>query len=319
MTTPGAQSCSSPTVLFVGGIGRSGTTLLERSLGTTPSVVCLGEVTHLWARSLIRNELCGCGKAFMSCDFWRAVGQEAFGGWDQLDVQRVISLRQRIDRTLNTPRLVVGPWGGKWNEGVAEYASYYARIYRSAAKVSGAQVVVDSSKQASLPFVLSTVQDLDVRVLHCVRDSRAVAYSWTKTVVRPEGSGGDAQMPTYSPGFIAFEWLLQNLALEGLRLTKTRKIRVRYEDWVRQPDMALARILDFIEVPVGARVKVHEGWVALEENHTCSGNPMRFKRGKTEIVSDERWRTESPALQQAVVAALTSPMMLAYGYGRRRV
>ena len=46
-------------VVFLGGLGRSGTTLLERMLGEVPGVCALGEVVHLWQRDVRDNESCG--------------------------------------------------------------------------------------------------------------------------------------------------------------------------------------------------------------------------------------------------------------------
>ncbi|MCZ3387336.1 MAG: sulfotransferase, partial [Actinomycetia bacterium] len=72
-------------IVYIGGQGRSGTTLLERALGELPGVVSLGETVHLWDRGLRDDELCGCTEPFGSCPFWRSVGDEAFGGWDRID------------------------------------------------------------------------------------------------------------------------------------------------------------------------------------------------------------------------------------------
>ena len=63
-------------VLFLGGLGRSGTTLLERLLGQLPGVSPLGEVVHLWQRDLVDDERCGCGDRFSACGFWQKVGVE---------------------------------------------------------------------------------------------------------------------------------------------------------------------------------------------------------------------------------------------------
>jgi hypothetical protein len=41
-------------VLFLGGLGRSGTTLVERVLGAIPGACPLGEVVHLWRRDVLR-------------------------------------------------------------------------------------------------------------------------------------------------------------------------------------------------------------------------------------------------------------------------
>src|SRR5215813_3238781 len=45
-----------PRVILLGGLGRSGTTLVERIVGELPGVVALGEVVHLWRRDVRDNE-----------------------------------------------------------------------------------------------------------------------------------------------------------------------------------------------------------------------------------------------------------------------
>ena len=186
-------------VLFLGGLGRSGTTLLERLLDREPTVQALGEVVHLWQRSLKDNELCGCGVPFDACPFWSRVGQVAFGGWDQVDVDRVLDLRDRVDRSRRVPRVALGAGGSGWRSELREYVDYYARVYAAAREVSGAEIVLDSSKQASLPYCLRTSDEIDLAVAHCVRDSRAVAYSWAQQVARPEGTS-DANREMHRSG-----------------------------------------------------------------------------------------------------------------------
>lgn len=313
---PGA---SGPTTLFIGGLGRSGTTILELSLATDPRVVSLGEVTHLWRRSLLDNETCGCGEGFRTCPFWTEVGQRAFGGWGAVDPARVIDLKRRLDRSIQTPRLGLGLLSGTTKAEVSEYASYYSRIYRAAAEVTGAEVVIDSSKQASLPHLLHADRELDLRVLHCVRDSRAVAYSWTKTVTRPESqTGRHATMVRYPPPMTAAKWLQHNLVVEGLRPRGVPVLRVRYEDWAREPRTEVTRALAFAGLDEQPNERVGEDYVDLGQAHTCSGNPARFKHGVITIRSDERWRSQLPQRTQRLVAGVTLPLLAAYGYLGRR-
>ena len=80
----GTRPAADP-VLFVGGLGRSGSTVLDMLLAQEPGMVPVGEVRHLWERGLRDNDLCGCGAPFHDCPFWRAVGERAFGGWHRLD------------------------------------------------------------------------------------------------------------------------------------------------------------------------------------------------------------------------------------------
>lgn len=301
-------------LLFVGGIGRSGTTLLERSLGTDSRVVSLGEVMHLWQRSLIRNEWCGCGRPFSECPFWCEVGERAFGGWDNIDAQRVCDLREKYDRTVLVPATILGLGGERARRERLEYASYYTRIYAAAAAVSGAEVVIDSSKQASLPFFFRGDHRIDLRVLHCVRDSRAVAYSWAQKVARPEGIGEHAQMDRFSPTFLAAVWMLQNLALEFISVLGVARLRLRYEDWVADPAAVVHQVLQFSGLDSQQALGVGDDWVELTENHTCSGNPMRFQTGRIEIRRDQRWHTHAKSRESRLVTVLTVPLLLAYRY-----
>ena len=43
-------------------------------------------------------------------------------------------------------------------------------------------------------------------VVHLVRDSRGVAYSWTKKVARPDAPGREMYMHRFQPPRIAFRW-----------------------------------------------------------------------------------------------------------------
>lgn len=314
---PDHATLSAPATLFLGGLGRSGTTIFELSMATDDRVASLGEVTHLWRRSLLDDESCGCGRPFSECSFWREVGEVAFGGWSNVDPHRVIDLKRRLDRSLQTPRLRLALGNAVWKTDVREYAAYYARVYRAAAVVSGCSVVVDSSKQASLPHLLRTDPTIDLRVLHCVRDSRAVAHSWTKRITRPEANGErHAFMVRYSPLQTAVKWLQHNLVVEGLRTCGVPIQRVRYEDWTDDPRAQVAKALEFGGLERRDNTCMGDDWVSLREAHTCSGNPARFRRGRTTIRLDEEWRSQLSLASRRIVTAITLPLLAAYGYLR---
>jgi hypothetical protein len=307
-------------VVYLGGLGRSGSTLLERLLGELPGVCSAGELVHLWQRGIVEGERCGCGQPFADCEFWRAVGQDAFGGWAAVDTDRIAQLRHEVDRTRSIPALAARTRRPPAQARVTEYAGYYLRLYAALARVSGSGVVVDSSKHASLAFCLSGQPGLDLRVVHVVRDSRAVAYSWAKTVSRPD-SAAATFMTTYSPAAAAGHWTIQNQALQWLAAGGTPVLRVRYEDLVAAPAAALARVAEFAGVPAGPRelgfLDPGGAWAELHAAHTASGNPMRFRTGRVDIRRDEEWRSAMPAGHRRLVTALTAPLLARYGYPRR--
>ncbi|MQA27432.1 MAG: sulfotransferase [Micromonosporaceae bacterium] len=302
--------------MFLGGLGRSGTTLLERILGQLPDACPLGEVVHLWQRDLKDCERCACGAAFSDCDFWRRVGEVAYGGWDAVDVDRVLWLKATVERTRHILRLAGSRLAPGHYDLVREYASHYGRVYAAAAEVSGARVVIDSSKHPSLAYCLRWAPDIDLHVAHMVRDSRGVAYSWTKTVRRPEAAGDT--MTRYHPARSALLWSAHNVALDRLGRCGVPVRRIRYEDLAKDPVAATKELaefagidagpLDFLSADAGA---VH---AELTAQHSAAGNPMRFHTGRIPLLADEAWRTGLPVSHQRLVGALTSPLLRAYGY-----
>jgi hypothetical protein len=178
------------TVLYIGGHGRSGSTILAQTLGQIPGFVYVGELWHVWYRGIRDNERCGCGQLFGSCKFWRAVGEEAFGGWENVDVAKMVEFRPHVDRRRYTPHYALAAKTNvrsrKVNTLLEECGPNLERLYRAIQAVSGAGVIVDSSKRFSYAVLLNLLPFADLRVVQLVRDSRAVAYSWGRTKVSPQ-------------------------------------------------------------------------------------------------------------------------------------
>ncbi len=302
-------------VLYVGGLGRSGTTLIERVLNELHGVSALGEVVHLWQRDIRDDERCGCGERFSSCAFWLEVGADAFGGWERVDVHRILALKELVERTRHIPMLASGK-RGDFSALASEYASYYARVYESAARVAGAAVVIDSSKHSALAHCLRYSEDIDLRVLHVVRDPRGVAYSWTKTVARPETDGRD-EMTRYTPARSAVLWNAHNAAFGLLRQRGVAVRRLRYEDFVAHPRETLHKVAAFMgmDTSMSGFDFLRPDGVELGQCHSAAGNPMRFQTGLVRLRTDEAWRSALPPRQRALVGAVCAPLLRSYGYG----
>ena len=170
-------------VLYIVGVGRSGSTLLERMLGAVPGSVNAGELNAIFSRVARQDQRCGCGEPFSACAFWQAVGDRAFGGWGSV-TERMADLQPRVVRQRYVPRLASGVTGATYRRELDEYLDVHHRLYGAIAAVSGAEVVVDASKSTAQLFALRRIEDLDLRVVNLVRDSRGVANSWSKSGLR---------------------------------------------------------------------------------------------------------------------------------------
>lgn len=311
------------TVLYIGGHGRSGSTILAQTLGRIPGFVNVGELWQVWYRGRRDNERCGCGQLFNSCEFWRAVGDEAFGGWDNVDVGGLMAFRPYLKSLRYTPHYALAAKttirSRKINTLTEECGPVLERLYKAIQTVSGAGVIVDSSKRFSYAVLLNLLTFADLRVVHLVRDSRAVAYSWGRSKESPAVAGGRL-MPRMSPAKASRVWSLQNY-LYGYLSDFAHLSRLRYEDFVSDPTFFLAETLagvGFEDEARGLHDIVRGREISLSVDHTVSGNPGRFRKGNIELRPDEEWKVKMREADKMFVTALTAPLLSKYGYLREK-
>lgn len=306
-------------VLYIAGSGRSGSTILGRILGQIEDFFSVGELRYIWDRGLIENRLCGCGRNFKECPVWQQIMLRAFGGSDDVDAEKLLGLRGRGPRFRD---VVLAPSHKSVQAKVArtgEYKGALEKLYRAARSVNGSRVIVDTSKSPAHGQVLQNVPNIDLYVLHLVRDPRAVAYSWAYKR-KPKMASWDPNdiMTSHGLAESSLIWLGGNFTIErfwGRR--PERYMRLRYEDFVQDPLASVKSVLRFLGEDGTELPFFNELGVSLSASHTFSGNPDRFQSGTIEIESDDRWKSEMAGSLQASVSAVTWPGLLRYRYPLR--
>jgi hypothetical protein len=307
-------------IIYVGGAGRSGSTVLAHLLANAYGGVAVGELKDIWRRGPIDNQLCNCGKPFMKCEFWMEVGEEAFGGWDTLPLQDLSALQARIDRFRTLPRLLkpdaARRFDPEFSSAVDTYRATLADMYRAIRKVSGTSRIVEASKHPAQALILGGSASLRPRVVHLVRDSRGVAWSLQKRVVRPEITARRRLMPRASAGKAALEWGMFNLPFHLFTLEGRRPLLVKYEDYIRSPEQTLERVAEYLEFDrhLWSRGQGESSGVDFAGSHSFGGNPVRFDRGVVSLRLDEEWKRAMDPGARIVVSMLTLPLLMHYGY-----
>lgn len=306
------------TLLFIGGWGRSGSTLLERMLGQIDGAVSVGETRDVFQRGWVENRLCGCGARFRECAFWLDVGDEAFGGWDAANAERLAALRYRVERPWLLPVLVVPRLWPSYARRQARYLDALERLFQAIASVSGASVVIDSSKIPTYALLLRRIRGFKLSVVHLVRDSRGVIYSWRKEVRRLDAESAPDTMLRYgtvagSIRYLVYNWLTRLLSLFGLPYH-----RVRYETLIKQPATTIRDIARRTHLDADPLRFVDGDTATLAATHTVDGNPMRLVAGPVHLRIDDAWRNRLNRKDTMVVTLLTLPLLRAYGYLPRR-
>lgn len=313
-------------VVYIAGIGRNGGTLLDRILGQVPYYFSLGEFKFVWLKGVLRNELCNCGKPFRECPFWKEVFEKAFGGFDEdLAVRMVRS--SSVVRGISFPFLLLFHRLNRWPQFLQFYRQTTFRLYQAVAEVSGARVLIDSSKFPSYAFVLFG-GGFRLRLIHLVRDPRSVAFSWTKIVKKPEVLGREAYLRRYPPYHTALRWTYHNMLIELLRsFGKVQSTFVRWEDFIAKPRATLSDILYWCGLPQEDAIQIvnelflDDRTVVLGPTHTSSGNPSRFISGPVEIYPPDHQRMERAGLSthwRRVVEFISWPLLKKYGYSDKR-
>jgi hypothetical protein len=322
-------------VLYIVGVGRSGSTILGNILGQIDGLAYLGEMSVIWNRGLIENRLCGCGEKFRECPTWKAIFDEALGGMGGVDAETLTRLRGKVFNPLNALRLVrakgsfpekhhlkTNPTpapplarGGKSGAGsdwLVEFGEATRAIYRAAQHVTGCRVLVDSSHNPLYAGLLLRLPEIDLRLVHLIRDPRAVVYSRQRQKFDP-GRGKDVR--TSGPLISGGGWILWNAITESLKMRASRpSLRFRYEDFVREPQKIVREIADFVDEPSAALPFRGEREATIAPAHSVSGNPSRFETGTITLRPDEAWRANGKAGQNLLTTLLTWPLMLRYGY-----
>jgi hypothetical protein len=281
-----------PEYALVASSSYSGSTLLAMLLNGHPDIAAIGETSTARRETRMSTFPCSCGLLMDRCPFWAEVEDRMHrAGYADF---RLANFELGFDpprRTLGG-RLLYGSLRMKVLERMRDWIAARLPAHRermiaigrrnrefarAILEVTGAQVLVDTSKERMRARDLRHWLGTEVRVIHLVRDPRGVVYS----AVRRGRDGGDERAA-------AVRWAKVNAAILNATadLPPDRKLIVRYEALCADPDAVLRRIVRFLDLdPTRFRPPAESS----ERPHVL-GNRTRLIP-VTEIRLDERWRS----------------------------
>jgi sulfotransferase family protein len=259
----------------------------------------------VWSRGLVEDRLCGCGQPFSGCPFWTRV-RERIAPDEGTAARLAALLRIRRLPGLLLRRPDLGP-----------LAAALTGLYTAIDHVQPG-VIVDSSKLPSYARLLESLPELEVTVVHLVRDPRAAAFSWTRHKPLTDKKV-PAVMERRGAAKSTALWVLWN-GLLGRRAKRGRYVRVRYEDLLTDPAGSISAIRQAagLEPQAPPTLAADGRSVRLGVHHTVAGNPARMAQGPTPLRLDDEWRTAMPRPDRMLVTAGAAPLMRRYGYRLRK-
>ena len=306
-------------VIYILGYGRSGSTILDIVLGSHPEIQSVGEL-DLLSREW-EERCCSCGMTYEACPLWsrvRASTLEAIG-------PHSIGEREKILRCVEDLRVFPLLLA---NAIPQRRALDYRRLVReelaSIARIGGKATILDSSKcareAAGRALAMSRIAGVRVKMIHLVRDGRAVLWSVKRgdNVRLGEGCGEDAAAFSWPTVRALGGWMLANAIalLTALVSPRGSVLQVRYEDLVREPRRELMRIGRFLERDLSAIADRIERGETFAAGHNTGGNRAR-KEGALRLREDREWETRLGRADRALYWTVGWPVALAVG-GRSR-
>ena len=284
--------------VYIGGYGRSGSTLLDTLVSNYDGAFGCGELTYFFDE-LLAGRNCSCMQPIKECSVWSVVEADL----------REFDWKTSNEITRSSERIF-----GKVDP---RYASLWLTILRSVQRVSGASVIVDSSKSSHALWnrakLLNDLPGVEVKLIHLVRDPRAVMWSLSR------GSNwkierAERQNKTFAAGKALISWMLANKGVEAAAkgALKGMVMRVRYEDLVADPVGIVNDIGDFVGIDMSEVVAKFDREEAFSAGHGVGGNRMR-RQGPIKLKLDKEWEEKLPSLWK-LFALLSWPMARRYGY-----
>ncbi|HET6380051.1 MAG TPA: sulfotransferase [candidate division Zixibacteria bacterium] len=288
-----------PTYVLLASNAYSGSTLLSFLLGAHPRIATVSDVSGARRQHRMDAFRCSCGRLMAEDPFWLEVRDRMrAAGWPDFDLANFrLGFDYADSAAFNRLRVGTLRWG--WLESARDTAFRAwpgdqarmrtiglrtAAFARVVAGMSAASVFVDASKERLRATNLARHLPLELRVIHLVRDVRAVAASARRHPSSASDTVADA----------ARRWARTNEAISrSLRaLPASRRTLVRYEDLCRNPAEELARLYRFCGVDPEAAPPLERA-----PTQHLLGNRVRLER-LVDIRLDERWRNELTRAEQ---------------------
>jgi hypothetical protein len=318
MTAPAEKSKSSETadLAYILSANFSGSTLLAMLLGVQPEATTVGEMRAPHVD--VEDYQCSCGQHIKKCAFWSDVSRlMAKRGVPDFDIGRAgLSIHDvenpYVHRLLNplprgplleavrTVGLSISPSWPRHRRQIQQRNAAFAAVLR---ELTGAKIVIDSSKIAlHLKYLLQS-DALKIKIVRLVRDGRAVTVS-----AIGHGLKRDSRPETVAAA--AKSWRDNNEASERIlaETPASQWMFVKYEELCKAPEETLRGICKFLGMDSQNIVLDFRA----RTQHVL-GNEMRLKSG-SDIRLDERWRTALSKEDLAVFEGVAGDLNRKYGY-----
>jgi len=271
-------------VVYCMGSGRSGSTLLGILLDLHPEIVSPGEISNV-GRFRKGKRPCSCGNTIKTCSYWSAV----MNNWQDANTHE--SIDEAVTKGLKIENFK-SPLA--WLKMITKYPfqSNYFNNYieskynflKAIKQESGKSVVADISKNPLRAWALSRHPNIDLKIIHLVRDGRGALF-----------------------------WVIINRFSNYVGKKTKKSGLIRYEDLITNTDKTLSKISNIIDLDLHQVIEKSELNLAQEESHIMAGNILR-KSKSIKLKLDTEWQEKMKPKQLKTFKIIAKNTLKKYGY-----
>ena len=260
-------------VIYISGMGRSGSTLIDLILSTSNKIFSVGEI---YKHKQLKNDnfICACGDKFNDCKFW--------GNFNLNKNYFNIINRVNYRDYLNIINYLYNPFNSKIS--LNKKSDNYGILKKVTELIpKETEYILDSSKELGRLIELTNDSRFDVYNINIVRDGRAVANSF------------NSKTQSHGKNYFAslFKWILMNtLIFKYIKRSKVNSLNISYDSFCLESEKYIKKLNKFLNI------NISNNYIEIARNmdyHCMGGNRLSHKENRAKIAGitiDEKWKTQ---------------------------
>ena len=268
-------------IIYILSLAHSGSTINDLILGAHPLIHSCGEIKHLkrYTSNTIINEgkknKCTCGASpLVNCSFWKKVIQDLKGkniSFNELESESY----KKTSRLLNDSYL----------------------FFESVSKVSGCNIILDSSKSHERLKILTKHSKLEIKTIFLFRDP----FGQINSILKIKGYSFKNLIVGIKDYFVKYIRYLNVIS----QLNKNSYMIINYNFFARNYLKNTKNICKFINIDY--KKNYFTKWQSVK-HHNISGNNFRFNKRGSEVKVDNNWIKQLPFTFKVFIFLFSYPV-----------
>jgi len=294
-------------VIYISGVGRSGSTILDLIFGSDEKTFSAGELKYLPDFLRCENSKDRCVKDFVDDSGEKLEASLFWGSISREIIKKKIALHERSEFFIKIKTIIRVLFNTTKKGVVAEEEEVFQMIKNKAVNLFGDEItyIVDSSKDLIRLINLDSSPNINLKVVHIIRDARGVVYS----NIRRKGKVYLKNKKDGRNWILALcEWIVINILTQRYIKNNFQKkdfITIRYESFAENPQLYFDEINKKFNLNINVEKSIKK--INNSKSYRFAGNQLRNEK-ISGIKASYEWKKEMHPLLKLIVGLVSRPI-----------